>query len=257
MPYLFKDTDIAARRLQALAEVFAPGSRDFMQTAVDTVPQLALDLGCGPGYTTRLLAEMTHATRTTGLDASEHFVALAHANATEHISFICHDITQIPFPTEPSNLIFCRMLLTHLKNPQAVIERWATQLRPQGRLLLEEVEGIRTEHSLFRTYLSIVDAMLGQQANQLYVGPFLDQQKVGGGLQRLMSRVYHLPVSTKQAATLFSLNIRTWKDNPFIREHYAASKIEQIERDLRELADHATGEGEIEWGMRQIVYERG
>ena len=257
MPYLFKDTDIAARRLHVLAEVFAPASRDFIQTAVDTIPQLALDLGCGPGYTTHLLAEMTRCTQTVGLDASEHFIALAREDTTDRISFIQHDIMQVPFPVHSCDLIFCRMLLTHLKSPHAVIERWTTQLRPQGRLLLEEVERIRTEHSLFRTYLNIVDTMLVQQANQLYIGPALDQQQASNGLKRRMSRVYHLPVTTRQAATLFALNILVWKDNPFIQEHYEASKIEQLKRDLQELAEHATGEGEIEWGMRQIMYERG
>jgi ubiquinone/menaquinone biosynthesis C-methylase UbiE len=75
-----------------------------------------------------------------GLDSSEHFLTLASRNATERISFVCHDITQIPFPAGQSDLIFCRMLLTHLQDPLSVIELWVTQLRLQGLLLLEEVE---------------------------------------------------------------------------------------------------------------------
>src|SRR5262245_10740178 len=112
MSYLFKDTDLAAQRLQVLAEVYAPSSRAFLQDAVNTVPQLALDLGCGPGYTTHLLAETTSSLRTIGLDSSEHFLTLARRNANEHIAFLRHDATQVPFPTGPSDLIFCRMLLT-------------------------------------------------------------------------------------------------------------------------------------------------
>ncbi len=256
MPYLFKDTDLAAHRLQVLADVFAPASRAFLRDMVNEKSELALDLGCGPGYTTRLLAETTHSARTVGLDASEHFVALAAGNATEYISFVCHDLSQIPFPTGPGDLLFCRMLLTHLQNPQAVMKRWATQLRPGGLLLLDEVERIQTEHPLFRTYLSIVDAVPGQQANQLYIGPLLDRQQPGGDLKRRLSRVYRLSVSTRQAATMFSLNIPAWKHQPFIQRHYEADTIEQIEQEMRELAEYATGEDEIEWEMRQISYER-
>jgi len=257
MPYLFQDTDLAARRLSVLAEVFTPASQAFLQDVVQARPELALDLGCGPGYTTRLLAETTDCEQAFGLDASAHFVELAtekHANA--RISFVHHDLTHIPFPIGTGDLLFCRMLLTHLRDPLAIIELWATQVRPHGLLLLDEVEWIRIEHPLFREYLSIVDAMLGQQANQLYIGPLLDQQHPGGDLKRRLSQVYHLPVSTKQAATMFSLNIPAWKLQPFIQEHYEPGVIEQLEQAMRELAEHATAEDEIEWGMRQVAYER-
>ena len=256
MSYLFQDTDLAARRLSVLAEVFAPASRAFLQDVVSARPQLALDLGCGPGYTTRLLAETTGCRQAVGLDASEHFIDLATANATEHITFVRHDLTQVPFPTGPGDLLFCRMLLTHLRDPLAVIERWSTQLNPHGLLLLDEVEWIQTEHPLFRSYLSIVAAALDQQANQLYIGPLLDQQQPGGRLKRRLSRVYRFCVSTRQAATMFSLNVPAWKHQPFIQERYGASTIEQLEQTLLDLAQHATGDDEIMWGMRQVAYER-
>ncbi len=256
MAYLFKDTERAAHRLKVLAGVFALSSRPFIQEVVSTMPQVVLDLGCGPGYTTHLVADTSGCVCAIGLDSSEHFITLATQNATERIAFVRHDITQIPFPTGPGDLIFCRMLLTHLRDPQSVIERWGTQLRPQGLLLLEEVEWIRTEHILFRMYLDIVAAMLEQQANQLYIGPFLDRQQIGNGLRRRLSRVYHLPVSTAQAATMFYLNVQSWKNHLFVQEHYAANIIDKLEYDLQELAETSASEGEIEWGMRQIAYER-
>jgi trans-aconitate 2-methyltransferase len=256
MTYLFKDTARAARRLQVLAEVFALSSQPFIQEAVSTIPQLVLDLGCGPGYTTRLLADTTRCVRAIGLDNSAHFIALAARDAPEPIAFVCHDITKTPFPTEPGDLIFCRMLLTHLRDPQSVIELWGTQLRPQGLLLLEEVEWIQTENALFRTYLGIVAAMLEQQANQLYIGSLLDKQQVSNGLRRRLSWVHHLPVSTMQAATMFNMNIQSWKSHPFIQEFYDANLIDKLEYDLKELAETSTAEGEILWGMRQIAYER-
>lgn len=125
-----------------------------------------------------------------------------------------------------------------------------------GLLLLEEVEWIRTEHPLFRVYLDIVAAMLEHQANQLYIGSLLDKMQSGNELQRRMSRIYHLSVSTAQAATMFYLNIQSWKSQPFIQQHYATSMINQLECDLQTLAETSTSEGEILWSMRQIAYER-
>lgn len=256
MSYLFRDTDLAARRLSVLADVYAPTSRAFLETAVTNTPRVAVDLGCGPGYTTRLLADVTGCKRVIGIDASEYFLALARQDAPQHISFLAHDVTQVPFPVEQSDLIFCRFLLTHLQDPQRVIERWATQLGPQGLLLVEEVEWIESEHPALSTYLSIVAAMLEQQANQLYIGSALDAMSVGGGLSRKMSRVYRYPVSTKLAATMFSMNIPAWEHQPFIQEHYAPGMIKRLEQELRALAETSTAEGEITWGMRQIAYER-
>lgn len=254
MSYLFKDTDRAAQRLRILADVFAPSSRAFMQDVVSATPQAAVDLGCGPGYTTHLLAETTHCARAIGLDSSERFLALAAQSATERISFVRHDVTQIPFPTGQSDLIFCRLLLTHLQDPASVIERWVTQLRPRGLLLVEEVEWIRVEHPLLRRYLEIQADLLRQQANELYIGPRLAQQQVNDARQRL-SRVYHLPVATKQAATMFSMNLPSWKHHPFIQQQYGTI-IDQIERDLQELAETPTSGSKIEWGLRQLAYER-
>jgi trans-aconitate 2-methyltransferase len=256
MSYLFRDTDLAARRLQVLADVYAPASRAFFQDIVINTPQVAVDLGCGPGYTTRLLAETTGCERAIGIDASEYFLALARENAPEHISFVQHDVSQVPFPVEQSDLISCRFLLTHLKDPQSIVERWATQLRPQGLLLLEEVEWIQTGHPLLSTYLDIVAATLEQQANQLYIGPSLDKMEVGSGLKRRMSRVYRLPVTTKHAATMFSMNVPSWKNQAFVLEQYGLEMIEQLEQGLHELAESSESEGENMWGMRQIGYER-
>lgn len=256
MSYLFGDTDRAALRLRVLAEVYATSSRAFLQEVVQTTPQLALDLGCGPGYTTRLPAETTHAARAIGLESSERFVALAQKESTEHISFLLHDVTQVPFPIGPADLISCRLLLTHLQEPEDVIACWATQLCPGGVLLLEEVEWIQTDQPLFRTYLGIVAAMLEQQRNQLYIGPLLEDMPVSGALSRRLNRVYRLPVSTKQAATMFSLNIPSWKNQPFVQQRYGTAVITQLEEELRALAETSTSAGEIEWGMRQIAYER-
>jgi SAM-dependent methyltransferase len=255
MSYLFQDTERAARRLHVVANVFAFSSRPFLQAVVGAAPEVVVDLGCGPGYTTRLLAEVTQCDRAIGLDSSEHFLSLARGNAPAHLSFVRHDVTQIPFPTGPGDLIFCRLLLTHLRDPLSVLERWGTQLRPQGYLLVEEVEWIRTEQPLLRQYLEIQATLLRQQANELYIGPMLERHLVGNQLQRRLSRVFAVPVSTTQAATMFSMNLPSWKYHPFIQQRYG-TVIDQLERELQTLATHATSEGENVWGMRQLAYER-
>jgi len=254
--YLFGDSDIAARRLEVLAEVFAEPTRAFVLEAVAERPRLAVDLGCGPGCSTKFLAGILDFDCIVGLDSSEHFISLAKKNQPEKFSFHLHDVTTVPFPVEPGDMLYCRFLLTHLPDPQAVVAEWAAQLRPKGLLLMEEVEWIRTRNSVFGFYLSIVEDMLTDKSAALYVGPALDRLRSAPGLERRSSKVANLLVPTHHAAAMFYLNIRTWKDQPFVRDNYSVSTIERLEKDLENLAGKSSGEMEIEWGLRQIVFER-
>ncbi|GAG40450.1 unnamed protein product, partial [marine sediment metagenome] len=68
MSYAFGDTEIAATRLGMVARVFEPASRAFLREVDPAARELVVDLGCGPGHTTALLAEALQCRRTVGLD---------------------------------------------------------------------------------------------------------------------------------------------------------------------------------------------
>ncbi len=254
--YLFGDNDIAAQRLGLLAEVYAPSSRAFVQDWAIRPPRVVVDLGCGLGYTTHLLADVLQGEQTVGLDHSERFITLAQKQQTARVAFYHHDITQVPFPVAPADVLFCRLLLTHVQEPQALIARWATQLRPQGLLLMEEVEWIRTNCPVFTTYLDMQRTLFAHQSNCLDVGPLLHALPAPSLLRRRSSRVRPIPVGLEQAARMFALNFRTWKQHPFMQAHYAPECLRQVEEGLQTRVTTSSGDLMIEWGFRQLVYER-
>ena len=106
--YTFGDSDLASRRLEVLAETFAGSSSEFMRRSINARPRLAVDLGCGPGYSTQLLASILNPEHTAGLDNSEKFLAHAKAKASTSVSFHLHDITKAPFPTGRCDVMFSR-----------------------------------------------------------------------------------------------------------------------------------------------------
>ena len=254
--YLFGDTDIATQRLQVLAEVFADSSAAFLRDTVTATPRLVLDLGCGPGYSTRFLADVLSCDRVVGLDNSEHFILLAQQTKRDGVAFHLHDVTAVPFPVGPSDLLYCRFLLTHLTEPAGVIGKWATQLRRKGLLLVEEVEWIHTTNAVFSAYLNMLAALMEHQSRKLNMGPDLDALEDSMTLTKQRSQVRRFPVSTDKAATMFVLNMQAWKHQPFIRAHHSASMMTQLETDLRAFTKTASREIEIEWGLRQIAFER-
>lgn len=254
--YVFGDSDLAARRLALVAETFAKTSAAFMRESVTTRPQLAADLGCGPGYTTHLVADTLKPERTVGLDNSENFLAHVRTNASNRVSFHLHDITTAPFPEAPFDLIFSRLVLTHLQDPMAAVALWTDQLRPRGLLLLEEVDRIYTKVPALLTYLDIQQAMLAQQGNDLYIGPRLDALTASGKLHRRSSNVRTLQVPADRAAAMFHMNLGVWRNNDFVQQTYAPTTLDTLGHDLQTIAQGHTEDPPVEWQLRQIVIER-
>src|SRR5437588_6981532 len=75
--YTFGDTDLAGRRLALVAEVFEPPSRALLESSRLAGLDIIVDLGCGPGFTARLVAEVCRPRRVIGLDRSDRFVETA------------------------------------------------------------------------------------------------------------------------------------------------------------------------------------
>ncbi len=256
MRYLFGDTDEATRRLQVVAEVFAGSTAAFLQDSVDFRPKSAVDLGCGPGFTTHLVAESLACERVVGLDSSEHFIGIAGKTSTESVCFLLHDVTEVPFPIGPADLIFCRLLLTHLAEPLEALRDWGNQLGNGGLLLVEEVEWIRTGSPLFGEYLEMVEAMLADQGSHLFVGPIIDRFEDSRRLRRRAGGVRKVRVSNRNAARMFLLNLRAWQHRPFVRDNYSSRVIAGIEAELSALIGESSAGSDIEWGIRSLVFER-
>ena len=259
--YAFGDGPAAARRLDLLAQLFEPASRRFLERVAGRDglatprPGLAVDLGCGPGHTTRLVAEVVRPERALGLDQSEFFVALAGASAGPAVSFAVHDVTRVPFPCPPADLLYGRLLLSHLPDPAAVLAAWATQLTPGGLLLADEVERISTDLAALRGYLEVAGALLATRGHTLEVGQVLVRLPDPPGLVRRDDRIGHLAPPAEQAAAMFALNLAVWRGEA-VRAGVATDR--RLDRLAADLAAVAAGEvdGSITWELRQLVLQR-
>jgi SAM-dependent methyltransferase len=251
--YAFGDSDRAAERLALVARVFEPASQEFLAAAGRRGGALAVDLGCGPGHTTELLARTLGSGRTVGLDSSPAYVEAARRRATS-CEFLCHDALVAPYPTGRADILYARFLVTHLPEPAAAIGVFASQLAPAGRLLLDEVEWIRTDADPFRRYLALVEAVLDSQQQCLFVGPRIGELAARDERAR-ESRVRELAVNPRDAAGMFSLNWETLREHAAVAARTTASERNTLAEALAALRDGDVPAPPITWGLRQVEFE--
>jgi SAM-dependent methyltransferase len=96
-----------------------------------------LDVGCGSGWATRLLADYANKGRVTGIDISDEMVRVARESSTAHanVDFEVASAERLPFADNEFSHAFSMESLYYYENiPQALSEIHRV-LRPGGRFL--------------------------------------------------------------------------------------------------------------------------
>jgi 2-polyprenyl-3-methyl-5-hydroxy-6-metoxy-1,4-benzoquinol methylase len=113
--------------------------KDLLTQLLPTHPSMVLDIGCGTGSVSTLLAELNH--NVTGVDLSPAMIDIATQKAKSAGHTITFQIMDATFPQlapQKFDIIVCRHLLWALPNPQHILQRWAYLLEPGGSMILIE-----------------------------------------------------------------------------------------------------------------------
>jgi trans-aconitate 2-methyltransferase len=248
--YTFGNTITAAGRLQRMAEFFNPLSADFIRQNINGKIGHVADMGCGPGYTTRMLADVTRAGKVTGLDQSDFFIEQARINFP-YLAFRKEDVTKMN-PGKKYDLLYCRFLLSHLTNLPDLIRLWLSCLQTGGKLILDEFEDVITEVPLFKTYIQISGALVKSQGAELHVGRTLNEAIAGFHAE--VNQTQLVPVRNWMAAGWFYPNTTgAWKDSEYIKRNFPDNYINPISEELLEIYNCKKDESNITWKMKYIV----
>lgn len=250
MRYTYGTSEKAASRLENIARFFNPLAVRFIRYYIKGQVDSAIDLGCGPGFTTDMLSKAVQCSHVYGLDNSAHFLGLAKARF-KHCAFIRHDVTKIPFPAR-GEVIYARFLLSHLTDVVELVNQWLGELHTGGILFIEEIEDIETEVEVFRRYLEIADGLVASEGAILYIGGLL-----ANGIYKadmLCSECISIPVASSQAASWFLPNTVTiWEKEPFVLRNTTSAERKMISSELSGIRESDASGKDIVWKMRRLV----
>ncbi|HEY5147512.1 MAG TPA: class I SAM-dependent methyltransferase [Polyangiaceae bacterium] len=259
--YTFGDNDAAADRLALLAHAYEPSSAAFLEWALARVlervppsrPPRAVDLGSGPGYTTALLHRALGSRETWGLDASERLVARARAEFGASLRFAVHDVTEAPYPLADVDVFYARYLFTHLASPTAVLEATAAAAAPGGTFIIEDNCALESPDPLFSDYYARVRTMHAHYGQNMFVGERLPE--LAGATPWAIEHFARtrIGLDARVMARLHSINVGTWRHDPFAASAFDGGEIDAMVRALEAVAAGERDAPDVTCTMGQMV----
>jgi SAM-dependent methyltransferase len=121
---------------QALVTRYFATVRMLVDRVTEAGIESALEIGCGPGYSTQRLRQMLPAT--VALDASDYVPALVEAARAMNpgIEIEQEDVYELRRREDSYDLVFLLEVLEHLDHPGAALAELRRVLKPDGWLIL-------------------------------------------------------------------------------------------------------------------------
>ena len=254
--YTFGDSGEASSRLRRLAELYEPETRELLQLSDIRKPHLALDLGCGPGWSTRLIQDVLSPDRTVGLDASERYVTEAQKNHTSDLEFKVHDVVRAPFPVPAADVMFCRFLLTHLRSLKEVLRTWASVAAPGALLFVHETESLETDNPKLRRYYDLVAQLQEHYGQTLLVGTILEASFETSGWELVKSKRRVREKPAREMASLHLANLRTWRHDEYAMRTFDANELDSLDASLERISSGCEDGDVVVNAARQIMARR-
>lgn len=171
-------------------------TNNMLNAIGDVKGKNVLDLGCGEGYFTRLLAG--RGAQLKAIDGSTKMIELAKSASGEEISFGVGDITSnLPYETNSFDLVVCHMVLMDIENINPIFKEVARVLKAKGEFFFSIVHpcyyqaigdwfDIETDRPAFRfkaryteqvRYMKLIDGLPSETKLPHYNRPIQDYLK--------------------------------------------------------------------------------
>lgn len=102
---------------------------------------LCLDLGCGPGTTTEIIANNMEIKKVFGVDYDQYFIDYAkQCRCSEKIEYVMADCYDLPFADDYFDCSYSRYLFQHLKRPDLALKEMIRVTKKGGVVGIHDVD---------------------------------------------------------------------------------------------------------------------
>jgi ubiquinone/menaquinone biosynthesis C-methylase UbiE len=232
----FRENAAELERLKSQAGAAQALERDILRACGLESGMAVLDLACGPGIVSCLLAEMVEEGRVTGVDLSEDLLAEARQSANRlklnNLAFCQGDVYGLELPDDSVDFIYARFLFQHLAQPEKALVEARRLLRPGGIMAIVDVDddwlSLYPEPDSFRPFVERAARLQARQGGDRRVGRKLASQLVATGFASVHPRVYTLSSRDLGLKALLDL-ITGYKYQQLLSEDNALAKKEKAD----------------------------
>ncbi len=141
--YIISGGESGKSRLNLLAEVLKSSTSALLQRLGLKAGHAFLDMGCGGGHVSILASQMVWPNGwVRGVDFDKEIINLAEKDTDDldihNVSFKALSVYDIDYEQE-YDFAYARFLLSHLKEPLAVLHKMKDALKPGGKIVVEDI----------------------------------------------------------------------------------------------------------------------
>jgi len=138
-------TEATINRYSSETNQTAMGCANILSLAQVSPGDIILDLGCGSGHQTKMLADLTGASgKAYGLDLTPAMILKAQSLFKQpNLVFIQGDIHQLPFDSGAFDLITSNCVINHSLHKDVVYTEINRVLKKNGRFLIADIMAVK------------------------------------------------------------------------------------------------------------------
>lgn len=140
--YVLGNLDSEIARLEIQSAFFEPLTRRTLQKAGIKKGMRCLDVGCGAGSITRILAEMVGKKgQVIGTDVDERYLQYCRScKLQSYVNFIQDDIGNSRLAKDTFDAIYSRFMFVHLKDARKAVHSMKQLAKSGGSIIIEELD---------------------------------------------------------------------------------------------------------------------
>ena len=243
-PYILHTGKAAEKTLELQHRILVKDSIEHLRKAGLKLNQVVWDVGCGSGAMTEHIArQVGKKGHVYALDISQDQINVTKQRletiCLTNVTFINADIGDVDLSLGKADIIYSRLLLMHVKDPQSVIEKMYSFLKPGGHLALQEsiMSTAHTcpESSAMKKHVKILTSLGKHKGVDFDVGIKLTDLCVASGFKQIESYFLQPRLTVQEAEPMILGRSAEWEKEAIKLGITTEEEMEELKKDFKDM----------------------